>query len=86
MKIKWQFVLYGIVLDFVINERIARKHLLEHRLNISKYPPAFSIDVHIDDLVGVGLEGHQHNFKTIIISETDTSWIDKVKNEVLLLQ
>lgn len=78
-KIKFQFLTYGIKLDFIINEKENRKELKRRNLNCSKYPPAFDIDIHIDDSKGVELEGQKHNFETIILGNTSKNWIKKIK-------
>jgi hypothetical protein len=77
-KIWWTFFLYGIKLDGIINQRIHEKTLKEKTRNHSKYPPIFSIDIHVDDSKGVAIEGQRHNFKTIIVAEADVAWADYV--------
>ncbi len=81
-KIKLTFLLYGFNVDFIINQQ---KHLVEiKKTNIysSKYPPMFYIKLHVDDSVGVETEGNQHDFKTIIVSETSLSWTENVKKQI----
>ncbi|WP_207536454.1 hypothetical protein [Desertivirga arenae] len=46
----------------------------EQSKRTSKYPPAFNIDVHIDDSFGLKIEGDRYNFATIIIKEDDDGW------------
>lgn len=65
---------YGIRLDKVINKSIHDKTLGKTAGSISKYPPAFNIDVHIDDSPGVAIEGERHHFNTIIVAEQDSDW------------
>ena len=48
-KIKLFLYSYGISPDFIINEHQNRKELNHLQLSCSKYPPAFEIDLHIDD-------------------------------------
>lgn len=73
-KIKLTFYSYGIPVDFVINHQRHDSVLKDNRARTSKYPPAFDIDVHIDDSQGLRIEGERFNFKTIIVSENDKNW------------
>lgn len=77
-KIRLTFILYGIPVDRVINQQHHDRELRETRTLYSKFPPAFGIDVHVDDSTGVKIEGEKFNFKTIIIGEDDSYWTDKV--------
>jgi hypothetical protein len=73
-KIRLMFFFYGIPIDTAINQQRHDKRLGENRRRTSKFPPAFGIDVHIDDSPGVRIEGERFNFKTVIIDEHDTHW------------
>ena len=77
-KVKFNFFIYGLTLDFFINEKQNRNKLKIHQIQASKYPPAFNIDIHIDDLKGVGLEGNKYSFESIIIDPNDINWNKKV--------
>lgn len=44
----------------------------------SKYPPAFEIDLHIDDSEGVRKEGDIHGFKVLVVNPDDEHWVEKV--------
>jgi hypothetical protein len=44
----------------------------------SKYPPAFGIDLHIDDSEGVAEEGRVHGFRVVVVSPTDAEWAARV--------
>jgi hypothetical protein len=44
----------------------------------SKYPPAFGIDLHVDDSAGVAEEGHMHGFGVVVVSPSDTDWGSRV--------
>ncbi|MFD2784481.1 hypothetical protein [Hymenobacter rubripertinctus] len=72
------FRLYGIPVDRFINQTHHNQQLREHKNRTSKYPPAFGISIHIDDLPGVGMEGEQYNFRTIILDPEDINWIETV--------
>ncbi len=40
----------------------------------SKYPPAFGIDLHVDDSEGVALEGAEHGFRVVVVSPSEVNW------------
>ncbi len=44
----------------------------------SKNPKLFGIDIHIDDAIGVRVEGEKYNFKTIIISVENNNWVSDI--------
>ncbi len=75
-------MLYGFKLNKVINQRSYEKALSNKIAPCSKYPPLFNIDIHIDDSQVVGIEGQRHKFKTIIVSETDATWVDTVLSKI----
>ncbi len=75
VKMKLTFYLYGIPVDRVINQQKHDSVLGENRNRSSKYPPAFGIDIHIDDSPGLKLEGEKFDFETIIVDENDRNWI-----------
>ncbi|SEW17584.1 hypothetical protein SAMN05428988_2748 [Chitinophaga sp. YR573] len=81
-KIWWTFRSYGIKPDKIINQTIHEKILGENRKYYSKYPPAFAIDIHIDDSKGVEMEGNRFNFKTIIIAEDNPNWTEFILNTI----
>jgi FMN phosphatase YigB (HAD superfamily) len=72
------FLTYGIRIDKAINQDVHIATLRERAKVISKYPPAFNIDWHIDDSPGVAIEGERNQFKTIIIAEDDANWTNTV--------
>lgn len=74
VKIKLTFYFYGIPVDTVINQQRHDRQLRENKTRTSKFPPAFDIDVHIDDSPGLKIEGERFNFKTIIVDEHDKGW------------
>ena len=79
----WLF-LYGIRIDGVVNEARHRREVAGRgflRLP-SKYPPAFGIDLHVDDSEGVRMEGDEHGFRVVIVSPGDENWTEKILNAV----
>jgi hypothetical protein len=79
----WLF-LYGIRVDGVVNDERHRRELAGpcfSRLP-SKYPPAFGIDLHVDDSEGVRMEGEQNQFRVVVVRPDDENWTQKVLDEV----
>lgn len=77
-KIKRMFWAYGVSLGIVVNQQLHERRLGSNAKRVSKYPPEFGIDIHIDDSIGVQREGKQYGFKTIIVSKEDTDWVNMV--------
>lgn len=75
----WMF-LRGIRIDGVINDERHRRELAGRRLSRlpSKYPPAFGIDLHVDDSEGVLMEGQEHGFRVVVVSPDDEHWTARV--------
>jgi FMN phosphatase YigB (HAD superfamily) len=80
--IRLTFSSYGISIHQVINQEKHNMTLKERKNLFSKYPPAFGIDLHIDDSLGVGLEGLKFKFKVIVIDEDDNNWVSKIQDFV----
>ncbi|KAA3438025.1 hypothetical protein [Rufibacter hautae] len=76
--IRWLFLLHGVWLDGIINQRRHDRTLLTEGKRSSKYPPAFKIEVHVDDSKGVELEGQRYGFRTILITEQEEDGVAKV--------
>jgi len=81
-KIRRTLRYYDIKVNSIINEKENRRVLKSQNINSSKYPPAFDLDLHIDDLKGVGIEGERLNFKTIIVETTDKNWVEKIERGI----
>jgi hypothetical protein len=71
---------FGVPLYGVVNQQ--RHEGVIGRQGPSKYPPAFGIDLHVDDSAGVGQEGQQHRFDVVVISPTDAAWVIRVLEAV----
>jgi nicotinamidase-related amidase len=71
---------YSICVEGVINQEqhdeVVRPR--NFRRHPSKYPPAFGIELHVDDSAGVGMEGAELGFRTVIVSPDDQSWSERV--------
>jgi len=81
-KIRLMFYSYGIPVKKVINQDLHNQILREQSKRTSKFPPAFDIDIHIDDSPGLKIEGDRYNFATIIIDENDKRWQETVLEEL----
>jgi FMN phosphatase YigB (HAD superfamily) len=59
---------YGIKIDAVVNQDLHERFVGRRRFDkyVSKYPPAFDIHLHVDDLEGVRLEGEEYGFQVVI--------------------
>ena len=66
----------GIRLGGVVNQHLHER--IVGRQGPSKYPPAFGIDLHIDDSVGVWQEGKRHHFSVVVVSPSDPDWTSRV--------
>ena len=66
----------GVSLAGVVNQ--ARQERVVGRQGPSKYPPAFGIDLHVDDSEGVGQEGERHGFAVVVVSPEDVGWAVRV--------
>jgi hypothetical protein len=76
IQIRMWLMLHGIRVDGVVNEERHRLALAGGRFDRmpSKYPPAFDIDLHVDDSEGVKMEGDAHGFNVVIIQPDDEQW------------
>jgi hypothetical protein len=83
----WLF-LHGVRVDGVVNGARHRRALSGRGFQQlpSKYPPAFGIDLHVDDSEGVRMEGEQHHFPVIIVSSEDQCWTQRVLGAVKSLK
>ena len=76
------FLSYSIPVDFIINQQMHNKKVRKKGKNVSKFPPEFGIDIHIDDSAGVEMEGKKFGFKTIIISPDETDWTSIILKKI----
>jgi len=78
MRIRTQFWSYSIGLDYIINENQNRRQLSKIEVSSSKYPPAFDIDLHVDDSLGVEMEGTRHGFEVLVIGY-ESDWDEQIR-------
>lgn len=74
----------GVKLSGVINQNLHDKVVkpIPKYSHLSKAPDAFGIDLHIDDLPGVGIECKNQKCKCIVLEPNDTDWVMKIKKQV----
>ncbi|MEM6298453.1 MAG: hypothetical protein AAF740_07180, partial [Bacteroidota bacterium] len=85
-EIKCLFDKYDIKLDGIINYRVHKKRIEAFNEEVKwlkKYPPAFDIDVLIDDLLEIKNDGDRYGFKVILLDEKDTDWVKTIKHNLL---
>ncbi|MBN2979655.1 hypothetical protein [Pseudomonas lactucae] len=84
---RW-LLLYGIHVDGVVNSVRHNQALTERGLSNppSKFPPAFDIDLHVDDSEGVQLEGYDHGFRVVVVDPQDKQWAQRVLEAVAQVQ
>jgi hypothetical protein len=70
----------GIRLSGVVNQD--RHERVVGRSGPSKCPPAFGIDLHVDDSMGVWEEGKRHHFAVVVVSPYDLDWARRVLEAV----
>lgn len=85
VAIRLQFLAYGILLEGIVNQdRHVRQ--LRHRRpgahEVSKYPPAFQIDLLIDNSPGVLAEGRRMGFRVLHVQPHDDEWAEAVRHAV----
>jgi hypothetical protein len=83
--IKSLFKFYGITISGVIdgqrNIEEIYKLFVQRKPNPrkpSKYPPAFGIDLHIDDSENLIKEAQEFNFDVVIVNPQDEDWTKRV--------
>jgi hypothetical protein len=79
-SVRWWLWCHGVRVKRVINQRV---HDAALRRTIHDYPPsknpaAFGIDLHVDDSVGVRMEGEKHGFEVVVVHPEDEAWAEVV--------
>ncbi len=81
--LRFWFLLLGVRIGGVVNYHRHEALLRAGQCpNCSKYPPAFGIDLLIDDSEGVVEEGKRHGFDVLLINPSDKNWAERVLAEV----
>lgn len=81
-RIRRMLSAYGINVGQIINRQTHIRRVSREKQNASKYPPAFGIDIHIDDSAGVEIEGKQYGFVSIIVPPKHHRWEYFVRTEI----
>ena len=78
-KVRWWFRFHGIRLAGVVNQAVYERAVSpDGWQRPSKYPPAFNIDLHVDDSEGVRMEGERHGFDVVVVRPDDPGWAGRV--------
>jgi hypothetical protein len=81
LYLKSLFRLHGIRIAGVINQHHHTRRVSrcgKSYQDCSKYPPAFGIDLLVDESEGVWLESRRHGFAMVLVRPDDESWADAV--------
>ena len=83
--IRLWLLLHGIHVDGIVNAERHREEVCEYHFSSipSKFPPAFGIDLHVDDSEGVRMEGDEHGFRVVVVGLDDKNWTQKVLDAVV---
>mgnify|MGYP002622418400 CR=1 FL=1 len=79
------FRAYGTRVGKVINETLHRKRMAmlgETYLMCTKYPPAFEIDLLVDNCDGVLAESRRYNFPMLQVSPEDPKWANAIREHL----
>jgi hypothetical protein len=85
LRIRITFWVNGIRLKGIVNQKIHSSIMKGRSESYSKYPPAFDIDLLVDDAEGVKLEGEKGGFNVIWVKPNDINWVEKVLKEISIL-
>jgi len=72
------FLSFGVRLGGVVNQTKHGAASARMRTTCSKFPPAFGIDLLVDDSAGVAMEGERHGFAVLRIAPHDDDWCSRV--------
>ena len=82
LHLRLWFASFGVRLDGVVNHALHQAALANGPIRCSKYPPAFGIDLLVDDTEGVELEGQRLGFPVLRITEDDESWCWRISSAI----
>jgi hypothetical protein len=78
-RLRLWFASFGVRLDGIVNHARHMTAMAETSIVCSKYPPAFGIELLIDDAEGVSIEGERLGFSVLRIAEDDASWCLRIQ-------
>lgn len=79
--LRWWFRSFGVRLEGAVNQDVHNRRVKlpsGPHYPPSKYPPEFGIDLHVDDLEGVAIEGKRYHFEVLVVSPRDVEWTSRV--------
>jgi hypothetical protein len=85
LSVHFLFLAHGIRLSGVINQDRHARTLRRGRPSAgecSKYPPAFGIDLLVDNSEGVKEEGRRFGFQVLHVRPDDLRWVEAVRAAV----
>jgi hypothetical protein len=68
-RLRMWFASFGVRLEGIVNQARHQRVLSDRNITCSKYPPAFGVDLLVDDAEGVVLEGQRLGFSVLRINE-----------------
>jgi hypothetical protein len=80
MTLQIWFASFGV--RWIVNQARHLEISTDRGIPCSKYPPAFGIDLLIDDSMGVEMEGRRFGFSVLQIKEDNASWCALVNSTV----
>jgi hypothetical protein len=83
VQLRIWFGSFGVRLEGVVTDAHHRAVLVDGNISCSKYPPAFGIDLLVDDAEGVELEGKRLGFQVLRIHADDDNWCSQVVMTVI---
>lgn len=85
-RLRLWFAACGVSLAGIVGPRRHQVALAGRNVACSKYPPAFGIDLLVDDAEGVELEGKRFGFAVLRLKEDDEAWCERVSSAVMTLE
>jgi hypothetical protein len=81
--IRLLFAAHGLWLDGVVNDQRHREAEQRARARWPlKYPPAFGIDLLVDDSTAIEQAGKKHGFRVLRVTPQDENWVQPVLREL----
>lgn len=72
---------YGVRPSLIVNQAIHDRAIANLAIKgpkPTKIPTLFGIDLHVDDSLGVSMEGKRFNFQVLVVNPDDENWDEKV--------
>ena len=76
------FLRHGIEITDIINRKKHLDSLSIEKRTLAKFPPAFDIEVHIDNSDNVKLDAGIFGYRAIIIKPDDKNWAEEIRREL----